>query len=632
MPAMSDMTDMSERELVARWAVVAQLVSTDPSVVVELTEADRVSRYAAEIAPSATLSEVARALQETDAPPDLRVLLQGEEVLRLEAGDLPQELLLGLHRRVARALADPGVTVQELDLLEEGEPWACVSGPEVPYDRQATLWSQLVQTARHSPGAVAVRSRDGDLSYAELVARARGVAVRLRELGIHRGDRVGVAAVRTLALPVALYGILAAGAAYVPLDPSMPPARLREMADRAGVRLLLGGTLAALGLPTLDPLALPPADELPLAELTLAEQPRPDDLCYVIFTSGSTGRPKGVMVTHTSVVNRLAWMQRLYPLDPSSVILQKTPSVFDVSVWELFWWSSVGASMALLPPGQEVWPEAIASAITRWQITELHFIPSLLHLFLEHLRARGGDLSSLRRVFSSGEALSSGTVRLFGAVLPQTPLTNLYGPTEATVDATSYDCPTHDPPERIPIGRPIDNLRAYVMRHGRPVPPGVAGRLHLGGVGVARGYVGAPELTAQVFVPEPGRPGEVMYDTGDLARWTEDGLLEFLGRRDLQIKIAGMRVELEEIEQIAREHPQVSECAVVARRPSANLLVLVAFLVTSAPADELRGWLRGRLPKHMLPSELRLLEVLPRTPTGKIDRQALSALAAAAEG
>lgn len=549
------------------------------------------------------------------------------------ASDADEGLALGLLvERLGGWLSDhPDSVVAAIELMPPGEAGvAGVAGEEVEFDASATLHGLMFATATTVPDRIALQTTGGSLSYGELARRVRQVVRRLRRDGVKRGDRVGIIAHRSLAFPVALFGIMAAGAAYVPLDADAPAARLQEMIRLAGVSLVLTEG---------------PAHSLDVRQQILEDswwtddtvdegrgdpESSAEDLAYIIFTSGSTGVPKGVMVSHRSVVNRLHWMQRRYPLFPDDVVLQKTPAVFDVSVWELFWSSQVGATLYLIPPGHERFPMAIAEAISQAQATVMHFIPSMLEPFLNHLERQGGarPVVSLRQVFCSGEALLSATVRRFARILGQSGarLTNLYGPTEATVDVTYYDCPLdRDPPARIPIGRPIQNTRLQVLRHGRAVPVGVAGTLFVSGVCVARGYVSSPAQTQAVFVPDLEGDG-LMYDTGDLVRWTRDGQLEFLGRCDAQIKIAGMRVEPEEIEQVAREHPGIDDCAIAVFGYGTNLVRLCAVLVSAGVLleSELREHFAARLPMHMVPGQYVRVAALPRTASGKLDRRRLA--------
>ena len=392
----------------------------------------------------------------------------------------------------------------------------------------------------------------------------------------------------------------------------------------AGVVLTASDTSVDFGVPLWDlrdPACFPEtAGPLPVTS--------PGDLAYVLFTSGSTGSPKGVMVEHRAVVNRLAWMQRRYPLGPGDTLLQKTPVIFDVSVWELFWWTLSGSRMHLLAPGRERFPLAIVETAEREGVTALHFVPSLLTAFLAHLRttADAPRLHALRWLFSSGESLTRASAVEFGELFAgKATLVNLYGPTEATVDVTSHDCAQRPEPGRIPIGAPIDNVRAYVLRYGNPLPVGAFGTLHLAGECVARGYLGAPELTARGFPPEYGNPGGRMYDTGDIVRWLPDGELDFLGRRDTQVKIRGIRIDVTEVESVLQRAPGVRECTVTVHRPGTALATLRAAVTgEDLTRQGLRDYLAARLPPYLVPTGYDRFTELPRTGSGKIDRRLLA--------
>jgi amino acid adenylation domain-containing protein len=550
-----------------------------------------------------------------------------------------ERLLAQLRRLLAAAAEDPARPIGELPLLVAADErqvvhaWnaTCTAYPEA--ERGACLHELLAEQAGRTPEAVAVEIDGCALTYRELRARALGLAARLRALGVGPDVPVGLCAERSIELVVSLLGILEAGGAYVPLDPGDPADRLAWiLADaKAGTLLVqphLVETLPAQAAPVvlLDPqeVAASSAEPPPPAKTS------PESLAYVIYTSGSTGRPKGAMNTHAAIVNRLLWMQEAYGLTPDDRVLQKTPFSFDVSVWEFFWPLITGARLVLARPGGHRDPAYLARRIEEAGITTLHFVPSMLRAFLAEAEVEG--CGAVRRVIASGEALPAELVRRFYArfaPVGRAVLHNLYGPTEAAVDVTAWPCERDDPRAIVPIGRPIANLRVHLLDRGlQPVPAGVVGELYIGGAGLARGYLDRPALTAERFVPDPlaaavESPGARLYRTGDLARFRTDGAIEFLGRVDQQVKLRGFRIELGEIEAVLAGHPGVAQAVVLLRGDE-----LAAFLVPAAggaptPA-ELRAFLREKLPEHMVPALFSMLDELPRTSSGKVDRRALA--------
>ncbi|MEV0125238.1 amino acid adenylation domain-containing protein [Streptomyces sp. NPDC050703] len=533
---------------------------------------------------------------------------------------------------VEQIVARPGAPVHDLALMD---------GPERHHlleelNDTARQWPDglvhecVERQARRTPGAEAVRYAGASLTYAELNGRANRLAHLLRGRGVGRDVLVGVAMERSLDLVVALLAVLKAGGAYVPLDTALPPARLAAIVEDARPPVVLthegpDGRLPGLGCPVLR------MEEL-AGELAAHSPDDPDagvdgdDLAYVIFTSGSTGRPKGVMNVHSALRNRLLWMQDAYGLDARDRVLQKTPFSFDVSVWEFFWPLMSGAVLVMARPGGHRDSGYLADTIAAERITTIHFVPSMLRLFLSEPPERS---ASLRRVFCSGEELSRDLHDRFLA-LHTAELHNLYGPTEAAIDVTAWHCRPQDDPRPVPIGRPIANTRMYVLdRHDRPVPAGVAGELCIGGQGLARGYLGRPDLTAERFTDDPFVPGARIYRTGDLARHRADGALEFLGRLDHQVKLRGQRLELGEIEAVLTRHAAVREAVVIAHEPAPGDVRLAAYVTSGAAAapgaEELTAHLREHLPEYMVPASFTVLEALPLTPSGKTDRKALPA-------
>ncbi len=433
---------------------------------------------------------------------------------------------------------------------------------------------------------------------------------------------------------VSLLGVLKAGAAYLPLDPDYPAERLGWMIADAHVPVLLAQERLLPALPPTQARVLCleagwEGDGEPASPTGLSDQ----GLAYVLYTSGSTGRPKGVMIQHRGIVNRLLWMQEAYGLSADDRVLQKTPYSFDVSVWEFFWPLITGAHLVVARPGGHRDSAYLAELIRSERVTVTHFVPSMLQAFLEVPDLSG--CASLRLVVASGEALSPGLRRRFRERLAAR-LENLYGPTEASVDVTAWDCAAEARGGIVPIGRPVANTRIHLLdRPLQPVPAGIPGELCIGGVQLARGYLNRPDLTAERFVPDPcgETPGDRLYRTGDLARHLPDGAVEYLGRLDFQVKVRGFRIELGEIESVLASHPGVREAVVVARGEDAEDRRLVAYVVPQAGAapevPELRAFLAARVPEHMVPPAWVVLDELPLTPSGKVDRRALPAPEAA---
>lgn len=488
-----------------------------------------------------------------------------------------------------------------------------------PHDTSATLIGRFEAQAARTPDAVAVIDETRAWTYADIDARATHVAHTLRARGVQTGTRVALLARRGERMMSGILGILRAGAAYVPIQPGDPQRRIDHLLADCRPTAVLRDTDLDAWEPGSASHALPRVD--------------PRDVAYVIYTSGSTGQPKGVEIEHGSAVNRLEWMDRAYRLAPGDVVLQKTPFTFDVSVWELFWWAFSGAAVAFLAPDAEKDPAAIVDAVARHRVTTMHFVPSMLRAFLDHLEdepAALGRLSSLRDLFASGEALTADLVaRVRRTLLAAhgTRLHNLYGPTEATVDVSFFDCFAHPETAIVPIGAPVANTSLYVLdRDLSPAPFGVTGEIYIGGLNVGRGYLGRPDLTADRFMPDPfsSTAGARLYRTGDLGRWGETGQLEYLGRNDQQVKIRGHRIELGEIEAVLRSHPGVNNAAVLAEGDT-----LVAYL--TAPADltltDLRAFLSSRLPAVMVPAQFVPVSSWPLTSSGKLDRRVLRAVA-----
>jgi amino acid adenylation domain-containing protein/non-ribosomal peptide synthase protein (TIGR01720 family) len=534
---------------------------------------------------------------------------------------------------LAGAVRDPGAPVRALPLLtgaEREQVLVAWNATAVARPRDVLLHQLVEAQVDRTPDAIAVTFEGAALTYRALDERANRLAHRLSALGVGPDVLVGVAMDRCLDLPVALLAVLKAGGAYVPIDPGYPPDRVASMIEDAHAPVIL--VQAASDVPT-GGAARIAVD----ADPTLASQPAtrpapnagPQDLAYVIYTSGSTGKPKGVMIPHRAIVNHMAWMHARWPLGASDAVLQKTPVSFDASVWEFWAPLMAGARLVMARPGGHREPAYLVEAVIEHDVTDLQLVPSMLELVVQEPALT--RCASLRRVFAGGEALSRALVDRVRA-RRDVEVVNLYGPTECTVQTVVWSAEREARGAMEPIGRPIDNVRAYVLdRAGQLLPAGVPGELFLGGAAVGRGYVGRPDLTAERFVPDPfaGEPDALMYRTGDLVRWSADGVLEYLGRLDRQVKLRGFRIELGEVETVLRAHPALREAAAIVR-DDGGLQRLVAYVVVAADAaaptaGDLRAFMAQRLPDYMVPVAFVLMDALPITPSGKLDRRALPA-------
>lgn len=489
------------------------------------------------------------------------------------------------------------------------------------YGAGCTLLDILEEQALATPEATAVSFGGQSLTYRQLHERADRLAWHLATLGAAPETVVAVEIERSLDLIVALLGIVKCGAAWLPLDSGDPLTRRQWMARKAGA-------FAVLVRSTQDEHAcerVVALDSLASSSPSAVRRPLPSSLAYVIFTSGSSGTPKGVMNTHEGLVNRLLWMQQRFQLTAEDVVLQKTSATFDVSVWEFFWPLIVGARLALAGPGEHRDVEALARTIERECVTTVHFVPSMLRVFLEYAQ---NACASLKRVICSGEALLPDIARQFHDRF-RAELHNLYGPTEAAIDVTHHACARGE--ATTPIGRPVANTQTWIMDEQLALLPiGIPGELFLGGIQVARGYIENPALTAERFLPDPFQPGTGarLYRTGDRARLLPGGEIQYLGRIDFQLKIRGIRVEPGEIEVHLESHPSVDRAAVIGYPgPEGNRLAACIVGRDGALPNEaeLRTWLRRSLPEPMVPSVFITLDSLPHTASGKTDRKALAA-------
>ena len=530
-------------------------------------------------------------------------------------------LVEGLEHTPAKPMRD----VQVIGAGELRKQLVDFNATETDDPQSLTLQALFEAHARHTPHAIAAQAGAVQLTYRELNERANRLAYHLRERGVQPDSRVALCVERGLDLVVGLLAILKAGGAYVPLDPGFPPERLAYMLkDSQPVALLVHAATrevaGEVSIPVIDfdhgGWSQAPSGNPLVPGLSVA------NLAYVMYTSGSTGTPKGVMVEHRGLCNLMHWASRLCRNAETGALLQRAPFSFDGSVWELFWPLANGMRLVLARPDGHREPAYLAQVIRKQRITVVQFVPAMLQQFLD--LEESALCTSLTDVLCGGGELTEALARAVQARLPNVRLHNVYGPTEATVDSCAWTLEPGSPVPsvQLPIGRAISNTRLYVLdEHDTPVPMGVSGQLHIGGAGVARGYLGLAQMTAERFIDSPFVAGDRLYRTGDLVRYLPDGNLEFLGRNDFQVKLRGVRLELGEIESGLAAHPALREVAVVIRD---ERLVAYFTLREQAPTPQaLRAHLLAQLPEYMVPAAFVPLDAMPLNPAGKLDRKAL---------
>ncbi len=538
---------------------------------------------------------------------------------------------VGYFQQLLAALVnDDQVVLAQVPLLAADERQRLLvdcNATQVDCPLEQPLQALFEAQVRRKPDAVALQSAQGTLTYRELNQRANRLAHHLRELGVQPDARVAICVERGLDLVIGLLGILKAGGAYVPLDPSYPAERLAYMLkDSAPTAVLVQA--ATRGLFDASAATLIDVDHNTWQHLPEHDVQVPglsaSNLAYMIYTSGSTGLPKGVMIEHRSACNMVHWGSQLSPPTEHGALLQKAPFSFDSSVWEIFWPLCSGMRLVLARPDGNRDSAYVVQTIREQQVTVVKFVPALLQQFIEQDGVE--QCTSLTDVLNGGGELSAALARQVRARLPWVRLHNVYGPTETTVDSTGWTLEPHMsvPDSVVPIGKALSNTRLYVLdAYDQPVPQGVSGQLQIGGVGVARGYYGLPEMQAERFIDSPFVPGDRLYRTGDLVRYNNDGELEFLGRNDFQIKLRGLRLEPGEIEARLVEHPAIREAVVMVRDERLVAWYTVRSGVDAPSLESLRAHVLERLPEYMVPGAFVQLEALPLTPNDKIDRKAL---------
>ncbi|NIM16561.1 MAG: amino acid adenylation domain-containing protein [Candidatus Aminicenantes bacterium] len=561
--------------------------------------------------------------------------------------DLVEYFSLHFEKVLNQVVHNPDIPVEEIEIITEREKKKILyefNDTVVDYPRDKTIYQVFEEQVEKTPDNIAVVFWDKRLTYREFNERSNQLARILREKGIKADNIVAILVERCLEMMIGIFAIQKAGGAYLPIEPGYPKNRIDYLLQDSSTRFML--TLGKF-VKLIETIEFN-GETIDLEEESLYQGERgnlhgvnsPRDIAYIIYTSGSTGKPKGVMIEHVSVINRINWMQKFYPLYRNDVILQKTTYVFDVSVWELFWWSFQGSSQYLLIPGGEKDPAAIVEAIEKNNITTMHFVPSMLNMFLGYIEANDNALyqgTSLKQVFASGEALTLHQAEKFNELVykrtKKAVLINLYGPTEATVDVSYYNCPTRENPDKIPIGKPIDNTKLLVVDHKNGLQAiGVSGELCITGDQLARGYLNRPLLTTEKFMENPFQKQEgwgpmykKLYRTGDLSHWLPDGNIEYLGRIDFQVKIRGFRIETGEIENKLLEQPNIKEAVVIAKDDGRGDKYLCAYLISAESLDmsSVRSTLSRDVPDYMVPSFFVQIDKIPLTPNGKLDRRAL---------
>jgi amino acid adenylation domain-containing protein/non-ribosomal peptide synthase protein (TIGR01720 family) len=592
------------------------------------------------------LSDI-RSVESTDLA--VTLVVQAGDTLTIDYGydtaRIDEARVQALHRAfsasIAAFIADPHALLGSVSIATQDDCAQLARFNDTahtwPAEQQLPLHRQFERHAVATPDAIALDFIDANgmrtrVTYAELDDRANRVAASLLNAGVKADSVVALCVERSVDMVVALFGVLKAGAGYLPADPDYPADRIAYLLDDARPAVVLtqrslhARVVASIRSDSTRVLCVEELDANAALETPITVEQ--DQLAYLIYTSGSTGKPKGAGNTHRALANRIAWMQDAYRLTPQDVVLHKTPFGFDVSVWEFVWPLSVGATLAIATPGDHRDPARLASAIATFGVTTLHFVPSMLGAFLGHLKDfdAAGQCMSIARIVASGEALSPELVARARVLLPQAQLHNLYGPTEAAIDVSHWTCTEADAQaDAVPIGKPIANIQLHALDASlHPLPAGAIGELYLGGVGLARGYLGRAALTSERFIPDPFTPGARLYRTGDLVCRRADGVLDYLGRADQQVKLRGLRIEPGEIEALLRAAPGVHDAVVIVR--DEQLIGYVARRAEEAfDQAALFVTLNAQLPAYMVPAHVIELEALPVTPNGKCDRNALPA-------
>ncbi len=541
---------------------------------------------------------------------DGRIGLWLEYRQSLFAPEFIAQMIGHMQALLAQVVEYPEKTLDAFDVLNDEErqellqQFAC-PGFDAKTADASTIHGMIERQVQQNPDAPALVSENETITYAQMNERANRLARLLTDKGAKKGDRIALCLHRGPQMVISLLAVMKAGCAYVPIPPTYPKDRMDFVIEDAGCKIFIDEGFE---------------DAAHFDDSNLNTNVCKDDAAYIIYTSGSTGRPKGVLLNHGNVTPRLSWLQSEIPLDDSDAVLQNTDYSFDVSVAEIFWPLTTGARLILTDPERYKDPSYLIDLMNEHSVTTTCIVPSLLHSLLSVLK--GKELPTLKRILAAGEALPPTLVQNYYNQCPGD-LYNIYGPTEGAIYASFIKCPRDKNWLSVPIGRPLSDTTLYILdQNGQPVPKGVAGELHIGGAGVAQGYVNLPDLTEERFIPDPYADDESarLYKTGDLCRFTNDGNIEYLGRIDAQVKIRGFRIELAEIESVMSAHDAIHDIAVIDHDKR-----LVAYYVANADVDleQLKAFIAAKLPSYMMPALFIPIDEIPRVTSGKINRRAL---------